>query len=175
MDEDQLEPLTHAPYAVVAPVDAMETARLVIEDLEEHGVPPESIELLGEVEDRPGDDDPAESVAFRDLTKSAIAGGLVGGVAGALLGLVVALVVPGASLPLSAGLGFIFGSGVGGAAGGVSVFKYNSAAWSDSIDKMPRGEVAIGVHHSDETVIEGAIEILERHGLGEIRRLGRAD
>lgn len=155
-----------APYAVLASVVDLEAARLLIEDLEEHGIPPGSLALLGaapEAGHEAAGGGEAESAAFDDVTKSALSGGVGGAAAGGILGSLVTLVVPGAGILVAGGLGAIFGAGVGGAAGGMAVAKYNSDAWSATYETVQRGEVAVGVHHADQGVVEAAREVIDRH------------
>ncbi|CAN5809075.1 hypothetical protein BH23ACT5_BH23ACT5_08060 [soil metagenome] len=169
--------LDDTPYAVVATVDDMDTARVIVEDLEEHGVPPRSISLLGETVEpataRSRND--VESGAFSKLAKSVIAGGAVGAVVGALIGAVVGLAFPDATLLLSAGLGAVFGAGVGGAAGGMSVAKYSSRAWDETYESVEGGVIAVGVDHADSGVIDAAEEVMRRHPVREISKGRQGD
>jgi hypothetical protein len=168
------EDLKRSPHAVVASVREMDQARVLIEDLEEHGVPPVSIALLGvapggsmDGTERQGE---AETHALTQLAKSVIVGGGLGIVAGALLGAVVAAVLPGVSFLLACSLAAIFGAGVGGAAGGMSVAKYNSPAWTDTYETVEEGEVAVGVHHAESSVVDAAEEVFGRHQVTGVTR-----
>jgi hypothetical protein len=99
-----------------------------------------------------------------------IVGGALGIVAGALLGVVVAAILPGVSFLLACGLAAIFGAGVGGAAGGMSVAKYNSPAWTETYETVEEGQVAVGVHHAESSVVDSAEEVLERHDVTGVTR-----
>lgn len=165
-DSDPERVVEGAPHAVLASVADMDQARLLIEDLEEHGIPPGSLALLGaasEAGHEAAGGGEAESSAFDDVTKSALAGGAIGAATGGILGSLVTLAVPGAGILVAGGLGAVFGAGVGGAAGGMAVAKYNSDAWSATYETVQRGEIAVGVHHADRAVIEAAHEVIDRH------------
>jgi hypothetical protein len=166
--------LTESPHAVVASVQDMDGARVLIEDLEEHGVPPGAIALVGVGpggsmdETEPGGE--AETHALTQLAKSVIVGGGLGIVAGVLLGVVVAAVLPGVSFILACSLAAIFGAAVGGAAGGMSVAKYNSPAWTETYETVEEGEVSVGVHHAESSVVDAAEEVLGRHQVTRVTR-----
>lgn len=167
--EESREPedvVEEAPYSVLASVVDMESARRLIEDLEEHGIPPGALALLGagpEAGHEAAGGGEAESAAFDDVTKSALSGGAAGAAAGGILGSLVTLAVPGAGILVAGGLGAVFGAGVGGAAGGMAVAKYNSEAWTATYETVQRGDVAVGVHHADRGVVEAAREVIDRH------------
>lgn len=165
-DRKPEERIEEAPHAVVAAVADLEAARLLIEDLEEHGIPPGALALLGAAPEgghEAAGGGEAESAAFDDVTKSAIAGGAVGAATGGILGSLVTLALPGTGILVAGGLGAVFGAGVGGAAGGMAVAKYNSDAWSATYETVQLGEVAVGVHHADRSVIDAARQIIDRH------------
>lgn len=151
-------------YGVVAEISDLDTARDVIEDLEEHGTPPEAIALLGPDSDHQPQDDMPEAEAIGDTAKSAAAGGAGGALVGGVLGSLVPLAIPGIGPVIAAGLGAIFGAGVGGAAGGMSVAKYNSPAWEETFQTVKRGRFAVGVHHADPEIVETAEEVMGRYG-----------
>jgi hypothetical protein len=160
--------LQNAPFAVVATVIDIQSARRVVEDLEEHGIPTPAISLLGvKTKDpaRPGRaSDVAESRAFASVSKSTIAGGAAGAALGAILGIaMVAFAVPELGWAWGAVLGAIFGSGIGGAAGGMSVAKYSSPAWAETYQTTEAGEPSVVVSHRDEAIIESASEVMSRH------------
>lgn len=173
-----LSEMEEAPHSVVCDVDGLEVARLVIEDLEEHGIPANAIELIGaETKDSPAPDTVeavAESGAFWALSRSTIVGGLVGLVVGALLGLPVASLIPGLTLPWGMVMRGLFGAAVGGTAGGISVAKYSSPAWDETHEVEETKELQLGVHHVDLDVINAAATVMERHVSGEVRRQGTA-
>lgn len=166
------EEMGDATHAVVASVDDMEAARMLVEDLEEHGVPPGSISLLGETGEPASAKkrDEVEAGAFSELTRSVIAGAAVGAVAGALVGIVVGLILPDANLLVAAALGAIPGAAVGGAAGGMSVAKYASPAWNETYETVQRGVIAVGVEHGDGDVVATAEEVMARHATRDVSR-----
>lgn len=166
--------LPEGDCSVVASVVDMDGARLLVEALEEEGVPPGSIALLGQTapEEDTANEEMPESGAFMDVTKSAIAGGAAGAVAGAVLGWLASLAIGDLGLVLAVVLGAIFGAGIGGSAGGMAVAKYNSPAWRESYETVDGGAVSVGVHDGDSSVIDLAYEIMERHEPLEIRRSG---
>jgi hypothetical protein len=158
----------NSPFAVVAEVERIQSARQVVEDLEEHGIPTTAISLLGvETKDpeRPGRaSDVAESRAFASVSKSTIAGGAGGAVIGAVLGIaMVAFAVPDLGWAWGAVLGAIFGSAIGGAAGGMSVAKYSSPAWHETYQTAEAGHPSVVVSHGEEAVIRSAAEVMSRH------------
>lgn len=178
-NDAQAEEFLEAPHSVVASTAEMSVARALIEDLEEHGVPPRAIALIGAApggsmdDTTPGGD--AETEAIDDLGRSVAVGGAAGAAAGGVLGSAVTLAIPGVGLVVAAGLGAIFGAGVGGSAGGMSVAKYNSPAWTETFETVERGEVAVGVHHADRSVVDAAAEIIERHRLLSVERYDEDD
>ena len=163
---------------MIADVEGLDAARLLIEDLEKHGTPSVSIELVGAATKDPGspgrESDVAESDAFADLSKSTIVGGSLGIVIGGLLGLLMAYLIPGLTWPWGAVIGGLFGAGVGGAAGGMSVAKYSSPAWDETYQVEDSGRLRVAVHHADEEVVEEAEETMARHAVGRIERSGSA-
>lgn len=173
--EAELEEFLASDHAVVATTSEMDTARRLIEDLEEHGIPPVSIALMGAApggsmdDTEPGGE--AETEALNDLAKSVVTGGGIGAVAGAVLGAIVALAIAGINFLLAAALGALFGSAVGGAAGGMSVAKYNSPARTETFETVAQGgDVSVGVHHADRSVVDAAAEVMGRHDLDSVVR-----
>lgn len=80
------------------------------------------------------------------------------------------MAIPGIGPVLAAGLGAVFGAAVGGAAGGISQTKYASPAWMETFEMVERGEVAVGVHHAEETVVDNAEQVLINTGLKRVER-----
>lgn len=155
-----------APFSVVAELHDVQAARVVVEDLEEHGIPTSAISLQGVETDSPGPAgrNPPESRAFASVSKSVIVGGAGGAAVGALLGIaMVAFAVPELGWAWGAALGALFGSAIGGAAGGMSVVKYASPAWQESYQAADTEEPFVVVSHAEESVIDSAAEIISRH------------
>ncbi len=171
------EELVETPHAVVATVDDMEKARVLIEDLEEHGVPPRSITLLGDTVEpgSAGRRDEVEAGAFSELAKSVLAGAAVGALVGGFLGALISLIFPDAAIWVAVGLGAVFGAGVGGAAGGMSVAKYSSRARIETYTEVQEGVIAVGVDHADADVVAAAEEIMHRHGVRDVTTGTRGD
>lgn len=175
----ELSELAEAPFSVVCDVADLDMARRLIEDLEEHDVPANSIELVGaETKESPDSDAGsavAESEAFGALSRSTIAGGLVGSVVGALLGLFMAALIAGLSWPWALVIGALFGGGVGLAAGGMSVAKYSSPAWDETHEAEETDHLRLGVHHASLDVIDTAETVMRRHVSGGVHRLGSGE
>src|SRR5680860_409894 len=102
MRPERIDEPSKMVHGVVAELSDLETARDLIEDLEEHGTPPEAIALLG-----PDSGDREEG----DMPESAAAGGAGGAIVGGVLGSIVPLAIPGIGPVLAAGLGAVFGAG----------------------------------------------------------------
>lgn len=170
----ELADLKQSPHYVIADVDDLDSARVLIEDLENHGTPTVAIELLGahtkdpKSEDR--ESDVAESKAFADVSKSTIVGGVAGIVIGGLLGLVMALLIPDLTWPWGVVMGGLFGAGVGGAAGGMSVAKFSSPAWDETYQVEDDSRLRVAVHHAESEVVTAAYEVMERHSPRELER-----
>ena len=166
--------LAAAPRAVVAAVPDLGEARTLIQDLEEHGVPPVSIGLLGAEDEDTGVPDAesgsTEKEALGQVAKSAMAGGAVGLVVGGVIGGLASLALPDVGVLLAAVAGAVFGAGVGGAAGGMSVVKYASPAWQQTYQNKEGGQLAVAVHHPDPTVLGAAEEIMHRHPVVRVTR-----
>lgn len=170
------EEIEAATHSVIGDVADAEQARVVVEDLENSGVPTTSIELVGaeskESPDPGSKSDIPESDAFANLSKSTIVGGGVGVVAGALLGLLLSFLIPALGPVWGLVLGAIFGGAVGGAAGGMSVAKYGSPAWSETYQVEEGQRMGVAVHHASAEVVRKAEEVMTRHlATGSVRRL----
>jgi F0F1-type ATP synthase assembly protein I len=169
--------MEQAPHSVIASVDGLDQARRLIEDLENHGIPTPAIELLGASLKDPShsdrESDIPESDAFAQLAKSVIIGGMAGIVVGALLGLLLASVIADLETGWGLVMGGVFGAGVGGAAGGISVAKYSSPAWDETYQVDAAGDLAVAVHHEDREIVDSAEEIIGRHTAAKIVRPDR--
>jgi hypothetical protein len=169
--------MEQAPHSVIASVGGLDQARRLIEDLENHGIPTPAIALLGATTKDPGhagrESDIAESDALAQLAKSVIVGGMAGILVGATLGLLLAGVIPDLETGWGLVMGGVFGAGVGGAAGGISVAKYSSPAWDETYQVDEAGDLAVAVHHVDREIVDEAEEIIERHPTEKVVRRHR--
>lgn len=166
--------LPHGPHSVVAEMRDMDAARLLMEDLEQHGVPPGSISLGGVVppESDGAVDEMPEADAFSDVSRSTVGGAVVGAVVGGVLGALLTIPFSGLSLALAIVLGAIFGGGIGLAAGGMAVAKFSSPAWRETYETARQEEsVSVAVHDEDPGVVDSAEEEMRRSGALEVRRL----
>lgn len=167
------ERLPAGPRSVVAVMPDLGSARLLMEKLEQHGVPPGSIGMEGAV---PADEDEAqgempESSAISDVSRSTVGGFAAGAVVGGLLGALLTIPFPGLGLFWAVVLGVIFGGGIGLAAGGMAVAKFSSPAWRETYETARRDEhISVGVRHDDPEVVASAEELMRRDAL-EVRRL----
>lgn len=168
------ERLPHGPHSVLAVMKDLNSARLLMEELEQHGVPPGSIGLEGTT---PPESDGAreempEGSAFSDVTRSTVGGAVIGSVVGGILGALLTIPFPGLGLFWAIVLGAIFGGGIGLAAGGMAVAKFNSPAWRESYDTAePAERVSVGVHAEDPRVVESAAALMRQSDALEVRRL----
>jgi F0F1-type ATP synthase assembly protein I len=171
--------MRQAPHSVIASVADLDQARRLIEDLENHGIPTPAIALLGAKTKDPDhadrESDVAESDAFAQLAKSVIIGGMAGILVGAMLGLLLASVIADLATGWGLVMGGVFGAGVGGAAGGISVAKYSSPAWDETYQVEEAGDLAVGIHHVDQEVVDRAEEIIGRHRAERVVRPDRDD
>ncbi|HLU53622.1 MAG TPA: hypothetical protein VK011_08535 [Acidimicrobiia bacterium] len=170
LDSDHQPPA--APHSITATVADPAAARLLVEELEERGVPPGSIEMSDVVspEEDEANEAMPESRAFVDVSKSSIAGGAIGAVIGGALGAILGVIVPDLGMGWAILIGAVFGIGVGGSAGGMAVAKYNSPAWRETYETVDRGRVTVGVHDGDPEVIDTAEEVMRSHELTDLRR-----
>jgi len=170
--------IADAPHAVVADVPDLETARALIEALENSGTPANAIALVDAHTKDPSrsateNEAVAESGAFASLSKSVIVGGLIGMIVGGLLGLLMTLLTPDLEWYWSVVIGGVFGAGVGGAAGGISVAKYSSPAWDETYQVEDEPSVTVAVHHAEAEVVDEAESVMQRHD-GEVERFDRS-
>lgn len=171
--------IADAPHAVVAEVPDLDTARALIEALENSGTPANAIALVDAHTKDPSRDDTesevvAESGAFASLSKSVIVGGLLGMLAGGLLGFLMTLLIPDLEWYWGVVIGGVFGAGVGGAAGGISVAKYSSPAWDETYQVEDEPTVRVAVHHAGAEVVDEAETVMQRHVDGEVQRFDRS-
>lgn len=157
--------LPEGGHSIVATLADMDSARLLVEDLEAHGVPPGSISLKTAVapEDDRANEQMPESDAFTDITRSVLAGGAAGAVVGGVIGWLLALAMPGLEVIWGILFGAIFGSAIGGSAGGMAVAKHNSPAWRETYEAVEGGPVSVGVRDGDAEVLKAAGEIIDQH------------
>lgn len=169
------EGLPHGPYSVVAVMQDLDSARLLMEELEQHGVPPGSIGLEGPTppEQDGAQDEMPESSAFSDVSRSTVGGAVIGSVVGGILGALMTIPFPELGLFWAIVFGAIFGGGIGLAAGGMAVAKFNAPAWRESYATGQPGEqVSVGVHAEDPRVAESAAELMRQSDAAlEVRRL----
>lgn len=174
-----LSEISEAPHAAVALVSHLDDARALIEDLERQGVPANSIELVGVKTKEPRHDDAgsgvAESDALASLSKSAVAGGAAGILLGGLLGLAMSLLIPDLAWYWGVLIGALFGAGVGGTAGGISVAKYSSPAWDETYQVEEDESVRVAVHNADPDVVDRAMTVMNRHDPTELERYDNLD
>lgn len=167
--------IADAPHGVVASVDGTQSARALIEDLEDHGIPSGAIELLGarakDTERGGTQTQVAESRAFSDLARSSTLGGAIGTLFGGLLGLLMALIIADLTWPWGLVIGGAFGVLIGGAVGGMSVAKYASPAWDETFQVEDRPGLEVAAHHASADVVDEAESVMARHVDGGVRRL----
>lgn len=168
------EQLPHGRYSVMAVMEDLGSARLLMEELEQHGVPPGSIDLEGASppESDGAQDEMPESSAFSDVTRSTLGGAVVGSAVGGILGALLTIPFPDLGLFWAILFGAIFGGGVGLAAGGMAVAKFSSPAWRESYETAQEGgRVSVRVHAENPRVVESAAELMRRNDALEVRRL----
>lgn len=179
MGRADVSEMGQTPHAVICDVDSLEAARDLIQDLENRDIPANAIELIGvESKQSPGPESSeavVESGAVSSLTRSMVRGGLIGLVSGAVIGLVMAWFINGLPLPWGLVIGGLFGVGVGGVAGGMSVAKYSSPAWDETYEVEETDQVRVGVHHADVDVIETAEKVMEAGASRRVTRLGTGE
>jgi len=168
-----------APHAVVIEVPDLDAARALIEDLENRGIPSNAIALVdAHTKDQSPDDTEsdvvAESGAFASLSKSVIGGGFLGMLVGGLLGFLMTLLIPDLEWYWGVVIGGVFGAGVGGAAGGISVAKYSSPAWDETYQVEDEPTVKVAVHHAEAEVVDEAETVMQREVDGEVERFDRS-
>lgn len=171
LEGEQLPP---GPYSVMAVMEDLASARLLMEELEQEGVPPGSIGLEGPTppEENGARQEMPETSAFSDVSRSTVGGGVIGSVVGGILGGLLTIPFPELGPFWAIVLGVIFGGGIGIAAGGMAVAKFNSPAWRESYETAQTGErVTVGVHAEDLAIVESATELMRQSDALEVRRL----
>lgn len=166
---------THQPpaeHSVKASVESAEAARILIQELEEQGVPPGAISMVGATppEETDTNTEMPEIKAFQDTTRWVLTGGAVGALIGGTLGAVSVLVIPNLGLGWAIFFGALFGAAIGGAFGGMRVAQYNSPAWRETYETADPSGVEVGVHAGDAEIVDKAAEAMRRHGLVDVDR-----
>lgn len=160
-------------HTVAAVMGDMESARLLMKELENQGIPPGAIGMEGTLpasDDGHGEDMP-ESAAFNEVSRSTVGGVLVGMAIGAVLGFLVTIPFSELSAWWGVLFGAVFGGGIGLAVGGMAVAKFNSPAWRESYETTPEnGRVEVTVHDADADAVETAERLMRDHGALEVRR-----
>lgn len=146
---------------MIAVLDDLDEAQDLIEDLEKEGVPPAAISLIDPSQGRGvGADRRVGGTVGRAVMFGMVAGLLIGG----LLGLVAAAWIDlGTTRQVAVILGAVFGAGIGMAAGGISETRFASPAWRETQQTEGQGHLAVGVHHSDPSVVEIAEDVMAAH------------
>lgn len=158
-----------APHNVVAAVTSLDEARRLIEALENDGIEPSAISLLGAYPVEAGDDvaPAAEDTPRLRASKAATRGAAVGATSAAALG--VAVGVPGLGPVMATGLWAVFGAAAGAtyalpAALGVS------NAWTHTFETVRAGNFAVGVHSTAAIAIDSAASVMESFGVMNVNR-----
>ena len=172
--ETNAEPITRladvrAPHNVVGAFDGLRSARTVIHELEEAGIEPSHISLLGaqmaetseEIAEEAHDPPPTET--GRGTAFGAAAGLTVGGVAGLTVG------IPGVGPLIAAGLWAALGGAIGSTLGGVRSTGL-SRAWNQTFEAVREGNVAVGVHSDDPDEVDSAALIMSERGGMSVNR-----
>lgn len=152
----------------------LDSARLLMEKLEQRGIPPGSIGLQGTV---PPEEDGArhempEADAISDVGRSTGSGAMIGVVVGGLLGALLTIPFTGLPMVWAVLFGAVFGGGIGLAAGGMAVAKFNSPAWRESYETARQGErITVGVRDEDPEVLDMAEDVMRQDVAVEVKRL----
>jgi hypothetical protein len=150
-----------APHQVIAVLDDLDEAQSLIEDLEKEGIPPAAISLIDPSRGKgEGSDHRVGATVGRAVLFGLVSGLLIGGLIGLALAAWIDLAV---SRPVAVLMGAVFGACVGLAAGGISETRFASPAWRDSQQTEARGPLAVGVHHSDASVVDSAEDVMAAH------------
>lgn len=158
-------------YNLLATYPDMDRAREAISALEVHGTEGDDISLLAPDPDADGEPDTEDLTRSRDAGMVRQVGGRTGagavlGTATGVLGTAVVLAIPGVGPVVGAGFWAVMaGSGAaGGALGGIfgaeSALR-NSEVWEQTFETVREGEVLVGVHSEDRSVVERAGGVLE--------------
>jgi hypothetical protein len=148
-------------HNVVGAFADLEAAREAILTLEQAGVAPEAISLLGAWPSQ--DDHKAPTLMYRRMANIALIGA-------AALGIVGYVAFDGSLIWAIAGA--IIGGSVGGLAGwalGMGL----SQAWEDTFAVDDTGTFAVGVHSADPEEILRGRSVLSNHGALAVNRFGR--
>ena len=167
-------------HNVVGTFPDLDTAREVIDSLNQAGVDAGDISLLGrQVEAVTSDPDTRlrdlESTA--ELGKKAARGGGTGALLGGLATAVATFVIPGVGPVVGAGIwgavagGAIAGGVVGGMVGAIDATELGPE-WEVTYGApLQEGKVLVAVHARDEEMAEEAATLFEKHGAGSVDHL----
>lgn len=152
-----------APHNVVAAVDSLDAARSLIETLENEGVDPEAISLLGAYPAEPGDevapasDDQPGGRTARALASGAAVGAGAGAASAAAIGAAVG--IPGIGPVVAAGIWAVIGA-TAGATYNVPASVGISSAWHHTFEAVRDGNFVVGVHSEAEATVTKAEELM---------------
>lgn len=153
-----------APRNVVAAVAGLESARDLIEHLENEGVDPEAISLLGAYPAEPGDEvapaseDEPGGRAARALAGGAAVGAGAGAASAAAIGAAVG--IPGIGPVVAAGIWAVIGA-TAGATYKVPASTGISSAWHHTFESVRDGNFVVGVHSESEETVNRAQQLME--------------
>jgi hypothetical protein len=134
-----------AAHNVVGAYRDTEAARAAILELEQAGVEPRTISLLGAWPS----EEPAERARPVIVGRSSVIAGLVGAAVGAALGAIVGLAFEPVPVGFAAGGGAVFFALLAVPAGWIRATGM-SGAWRETFAADASGTVAVGVHTTDE-------------------------
>ncbi len=157
LDRHEGEPLAtlddvRDDYNVVAAMPDVVAAQALIVDLENSGIDPQRISLLGAW---PAADQP---VGPHVLVRRVVNGAVGGVAAGSMLGALASSRRRGVSAAVGAASGAIAGAFVG-----VFLGTGTSAAWQRSLGADGKGTVAVGVHSPDPAEVAKGEQVIHRH------------
>jgi hypothetical protein len=160
-------------HGVRAVLPDAEEARLLMDHLEDVGVPADAISLLSAHAEEHRSEEletDREVDAVGELGRSVLVWALGGLIIGALVGWLITVALDDWSVLAGLLLGAVFGAALGGAAGGMSVAKYASTERANTFLAEGEGMVAVQVSHEDHAVIETATSILQEHPAVRVTR-----
>jgi len=162
--------------SIVGIFDQRSDAERAVRDLMDNGFRREDISLIaGNTSGEPSPSTTTSSEGMSSTAAGAGTGAFVGGLGGLLVGLGV-LAIPGVGPVIAAGplAATLLGAGVGAAAGGligslmdVGVPEEEAGYYAEGIR---RGSTLVSVSTNDETMIDRAVNIFERHNAIDIDR-----
>lgn len=153
-----------APHNVVAAVGGLGEARSLIELLENEGVDPESISLLGAYPAEPGED-VAQASADEPggrAAKAVVGGAAVGAGAGAASAAAIGATIgiPGIGPAVAAGIWAVIGATAGATYKGPASVGVSSA-WQHTFEAVRDGNFVVGVHSEAETTVNKAENLMQ--------------